>query len=73
MDWCKTWQLSMNIVKCKHTLCMTIGGNSNRQYSLHSSYNSIIQQCTEESDLGVMILNFLATCTFIVQNVKRPK
>ena len=51
MDWCTTWHSSVNIDKCKH---LTIGRNSNRQYSLCSNENCIIQQCTEESDLGVI-------------------
>ena len=40
MDWCTTWQSSVNIDKCKH---LSIGRNSNRhwQYSLC--------KCTEES------------------------
>jgi len=38
-----------------------------------SSDNSIIQQCIEESDLGVIFTVDLVTCTFIVQYVKHPK
>ena len=33
---------------------MTISGNSNRQYFISMNDVSIIKQCTEESDLGVM-------------------
>jgi len=32
---------------------MTIGGTSNRKYSVCTDYVFIIQHCTEESDLGV--------------------
>jgi len=40
MDWCITWQSSVNIDKCKY---MTIGGTSNRQYSVSTDY---VQHCT---------------------------
>ena len=50
MNWCVNWQSSVNINKCKH---MTVGGNSNRQYFISMDDVSVIEQCTEESDLGV--------------------
>ena len=57
----------MNIDKCKH---LTIGGNSNRQYSLCSNENCIIQLFTEESDLGAIFTNFLIPS--IMQYTKHP-
>jgi len=60
MDWCITWQSSVNIDKCKY---MTIGGTSNRQYSVRTDYVSIIQHSTKESDLGVtFITDFKFPC-----------
>ena len=53
MNWFVTWHSSVNIDKCKH---MTIGNSLNRQYSLSTDVDiSIIQQCTEESDLGATL------------------
>ena len=53
MNWFVTWHSSVNIEKCKH---MTIDNSLNRQYSLSTDVDiSIIQQCTEESDLGVTL------------------
>ena len=69
MNWCVTWHSSVNLDKCKH---VTIGHGSNRQYSLSTDVDIyIIQQCTEESDLGATFTTDLKISHHINNSIRK--